>query len=41
MEISGMSKKVYKKLVKGLITKAAFKYFMTQKQTHSKLDRID
>ena len=41
MEISGVCKEVYKRLVKGLITKAAFKYIMTQKQTHSKLDGVD
>ena len=40
-EISEMSKDMYKKIVKELINKAVFTFFMNQKQAHSKLDGVD
>ena len=38
--IKATPKSVYKKHIKSLIRKAAFKYFMDLKRTHSKLDKI-
>ena len=39
-EISELSKESYKKIVKDLMNKAVFKFFMNIKQTHSKLDGV-
>ena len=39
-EISEMSKDSYKKIVKELMNKVVFKFFMNIKQTHSKLDGV-
>ena len=39
-EIRSMSRQEYKKKIKHLIHKAAFEYFLLQKQSHSKLDEV-
>ena len=39
-KISKTYKRTYKKKIKALINKAAFKYFMKLKEKHSKLDKI-
>ena len=39
-EIKSYSKSEYKVIIKELITKAAFKYYLKKKETHSKLDEI-
>ena len=40
-EIRSMSRQDYKKKIKPLIHKAAFKYFLLQKQGHSKLNEVN
>ena len=39
-EIKSYSKSEYQVIIKELITKAAFKYYLKKKETHSKLDEI-